>query len=487
MTKEELQLLLASGNAEKIVKAVQAFEKKIKVGDKTLTIKDLIKQYDPAQHPIMSPTEYEDKTIYVPTGETYTDAITGETKERTEPETVKVARLPLPIQKKIVRIAAAFVVGEKIIIESKAMSKGEKDFVSLIIKIWEDTKLDYKSMKLAELQMSETQCAEIWYDEVDETYWRGTVNEKSIRKPGMIILSESEGYKLYPIKDEFKRMIGFAREYTVTREGKEVTLISVITDDKFIDITKTDSGYTKLERPNTLGFIPVVYYEQPLPEYQDVQPLINRKETKVSRLADTNDYFAAPAMVSEGDVENLPAKGEVGKLFQINGGGSLKYLTYDSAPENSKLEFDIVDKEIHSGTHTPAIDFDSMKGVVADLSGYAIRLLFMDPQMKAKYNQQSFGEFIQRRLNILKKMIIAYNPTLFESMAGLSISPKFKDFMPVNETEYNKLLWEAHENGMISQKTMIERSTLVKDPIEEENQIKSEKDVNPQPPIVPVT
>lgn len=207
-----------------------------------------------------------------------------------------------------------------------------------------------------------------------------------------------------------------------------------------------------------------------------MQPLIERKEEFISNFADSNDEFALPKIVAEGDVQNLPGDATA---YQLDPGGSLKYLTKDDAPESMRMELEMLDKEIHSNTHTPDISFETMKTLMGNgITGIGLKLLFMDPQMKASDGQEKFGEKIQRRLNLLKKMIIAFNPVKFKDAASLSISPRFRPFMPVNEVEFNQLLITAYQAGMISQKTMLELSTLVKDAEKELTEIKANP---PQP------
>lgn len=51
------------------------------------------------------------------------------------------------------------------------------------------------------------------------------------------------------------------------------------------------------------------------------------------------------------------------------------------------------------------------------------------------------------------------------------LEPIFKSFMPVNEVEYNQMLIDAFNVGMISRKTMIAKSTLVSNPDEEISEV----------------
>lgn len=479
MTREDLDTLL-SGSFDKVTETFTKLERKIKIKEKLYTIEDIRKQYDPHSHEVTDLSKRPDKIVDI-AGDEYVDALTGETKTQIESKVVTINRLPFPIQKKITLISAAFMVGEKINLESNPKDEIEKTLLELLKKVWGDNKLDYKSKELAKLRMSETHCAELWYDYTDAEYWEGTINKGSTRRLGCYILSESNGDKLYPIFDQFKDLIAFGRGYSVMQGDKEVQHLDIITADNFYNGVKDGGEWEVDTKKNPYGAINVIYYEQPVPEWGDVQPLINRKETFASNFSDSNDYFAFPAVVANGDVENLPSKDEVGKLFQVEVGGSVSFLSKDSAPESMKMELDLLDKEIHSGTHTPDISFETMKQLLGNVSGVALKMLFMDAQLKASDNQEKFGECIQRRINLLKRIIISFNPGKLSKASGLSISPKFRPFMPVNDVEYNTLLMSAYEKGMISQRTMLEYSTLVKNADEELEQIKKEAKDNPKP------
>lgn len=461
MTKEGLKIV-SREDFKRVVSEISV-DRKIAVGEKTITVKDCLNQYNPHKHKVNDPKERPDK-ILSEEGDLINDSVNGIERNTTEYSIVKINRLPIPIQKRIVLISATFLVGDKINIESQAENSKDKDLESLVRKVWKDTKLDYQSKEIAKLMMSETHCAELWYDYEDKNYWKGTSIALSTKRLGVKLLAESKGDKLYPVFDEYDDLIAFGRGYFVIKDKKSIEHFDLYTATEITKGTKerTNSEWTFDSIPNPYGTIPFIYYHQDSPEWADVQSLIERKETRFSNFADTNDYFADPALVAEGEVKNLPSKGEVGKSFQVTNGGKVGYLTWDSAPEAIKLEFDYLDKEIYANTHTPDISFDSMKGMIGNVSGIALKLLFMDAQIKASDKQESFGVLIQRRLNLIKKVIASLSTADFENNT-LDLYPIFKPYMPINDVEYNDLLIKAYDAGMISKKTMVSKSTLVQD------------------------
>lgn len=482
MTREELNEKVQNNFAQ-LVRDISV-EKIISIGKEKYSVNDCLEQYDPYKHDVVDPKKRPDKIISED-GEVIHDAVNGVDRNTTDHAVVPVNRLPIPVQKRIVLVASTFLVGDKIGIESNAETDTDKTLETLVRKIWKDNKLDYRSKEIAKIMKSETHCAELWYDYTSVGYWKGTEIESSTKKFGVAILAESKGDKLYPIFDEYNDLIGFGRGYSIIKNKKTVQHFDLYTDDYIIKSEKEGNGDWKVENvKNHFGAIPIVYYSQEAPEWADVQPLINRKENRFSDFADTNDYFADPALVAEGQVENLPSKGEIGKSFGVKNGGKVSYLTWDSAPESMRMEFEMLDKEIYAGAHSANLSFESMKTVIGSgVPGISLKLLFMDMQIKANDQREPFGMLIQRRLNLLIKLVTSLSTGHFGNNT-LSLYPIFKDYMPVNDVEYNDLLIRAHEKGMISKETMVSSSTLVKDPEQELEKIKKEDKEKPKPVVV---
>jgi SPP1 family phage portal protein len=463
----------------------------LNVNKDTIHIRDF-RQYNPKQHDVFDKTKRGDKEI-----KREEKGPNGEDTGRTViDKLIPVARLGIPEQRKIVTLAAAFLGTPTLSCTPKAGI--ETDMFDVLTVLSDDNKLDYKFKNIAKKTMSERECAELWYtQDAEPEFWDGTAmtSEYKLR---MRILSPSLGDTLYPVKDEFGDMIAFGRFYETVeqientlQQTQRVAHLDIYTADRFYFMTKDEKSAswaigadpTALATgpdtavvngvPNPLGKIPVVYYAQPTTEWSDVQEMIARLETKVSNHADTNDYFDSPIVFLEGTVTGFADKGESGKLLQGTEGAKASYLTWDHAPESTKMEIENLLKFIHTYTHTPDISFESIKGL-GTFSGIALKMFFMDAHLKASDKEEIFGEGIQRRINYLKASIIGLDPA-FKAAARLVIKPVFEYFLPRNEAEEIDNINKAYTGGFLSLETAVRLNPLVEDAVSELAKIKAEK------------
>lgn len=414
----------------------------------TVDVSTYLKQLDPMQHAVFDTAKRPDKQKKTEKGQ----------------ETVTVARLPVSLQKLIVQRAAAFLCGNPIQLISQPVDDAQKAFLNVIQKLWDDNKLSYKSMNLAELMMSETECAELWYSvPAEPEYWEETGVKGASTKLRVRILAKSLGDDLYPIYDATGDMIAFGRGYSIKVGDKDVEHFDLYLPDKTALGVKSDNGWAVTTEDNPSGKIPVIYYRQPLPEWSDVQPLIERLETQVSNTADTNDYFGSPIIFVEGEVLGFADKGESGKVLKSKGGAKASYLTWDRSPESVKMENEALLKFIYNLTDTPNISLDEMKSL-GTFSGIALKMLFLGAHLKAARKEGIFGESIQRRINFLKAAAAKMIPS-FEKSLRLVITPKFEYFLPKNDQEIIEMITTAVGPGtpVMSQQTAVRNNPMVED------------------------
>ena len=419
MTQDiDIKELLATDTAEVVV---QTFKARQLITE----YKKYMQQYDPDQHAV------HDRTLRPP------KLITkgGETSQQ------EVTRLSMPFQKIIVDRAAAFLIGEGVQIVTDPSTDAEQVTADEIKKVWHNNKCDYRTRQMARLWMSETEVAEYWY-----------IQDKNKQlRPRMQIWARSMGDMLMPYFDEFGDMEAFARGYKIG----ETEYMDVWTDDWVYYFEQVEKTWVERERkPNLIGKIPVVYYVRERPEWADVQPLVDRYEKMVSNFSDANDYFASPMIKVRGRIDGFADKGEQGKILIMEENADASYLTWDQAPEAIRLEEELLRNGIMSMSQTPDISFREMKGLGA-ISGTALELMFMDAKLKTLKHQEEFGEGIQRRLNLIKAMVMRINGR----MADVHVEPGFVFYMPSNEEELIRMLVTGTGNrAIISQKTAIANS-----------------------------
>jgi SPP1 family phage portal protein len=455
MKTERLQELLTSDTD----KLKDAFDQE--VGEKP-ELDTYQKQYEVSLHDVFDPVKRKDKPIKDENGSIV--------------DTKKVARIGVPMQKIITQTAAAFLCGNPIKLVANAEENTvEKTLLEGIEKVWDDNKLDYKSMDLSEKMMSETEVAELWYTEELEDpaeYWGETQINGKFRLR-MKVLAHSLGDQIRPIFDPTGNMIAFGRGYTLKSEGKTEQHFDVYTDKFFYHGVKTDQGWT-VDPPvaNMVQKIPVIYYAQPTPEWADVQTAIDRLETVLSRHADTNDYSGSPILFTSGEITSLPEKEQDGKAIQADEKADAKFLSWDHAPESIKMEIDNLFKVIYACTFTPDISFDALKGM-GQTSGFAMECMFMGAHLKAAKKAGIFGEGVQRRINYLKAALSTIDLKLKKGIS-LKIKPQFEFFLPKDMEGLVNTLTTAVSGGIMSKDTGVRQLGIAEDVQAELAQIEQE-------------
>lgn len=422
MTTENLQVLIDAGDIEKLKSSLET----LSIASDVL---ESLKQYDIKDHAIFDQLNRPDKRIYNEDGELT--------------KTIPVARIPLALQKKIVMTSAAFLGVPEMSYTAK--NDLEENFAAIIYKVLEDNKFDYKFNTCVKKTKSERQSAILIYTQelkAGDDYWQGhPIQSDTKYKLRFKILAHSLGDTLYPVFDAFGDMIAFGRFYEVIDnvDGKEKTIqhFDLYTNEKLYFSVKEDSWVTN-EYQNIVGKIPVIYFSQPATDWEDVQALIERLETKISNHADTNDYYDSPIVKAKGNVEGFSDKGESGKVLKMDEGADAEYMTYDSLPASMKMELDNLIMFIHSLSHTPDISFENLKNL-GYFSTIALKVMFMDAHLKAYDSEEIFGEGVQRLYNYLKKSVSVIAPG-FKPALTLQLKPKFNYFLPQNKADEDQKL-----------------------------------------------
>ena len=436
-----------------------------------VTVEVCLKQLDPLSHDVFNQAIRPKKTV---------KKASGQKDDKGQPiyndSQEEVARIAIPFQQIIVERAIGFLLGNTIQLEPEGSKDDEKqkNIIAMVHKIWSKNKLDYRNKELARKMFSECETAELWYlVDAEEGFWGDLTNGKF--KPKMKILAESLGDKLYPYYDNTGDMIAFSREYTVLNDNKEEYHFDIYTNEATYNWINID-GENTLQTPivNPFKKIPIVYYKQDYPDWYTVQPMIDRLEMSISNRADSNDYSGSPITIVKGQLQGFASKGEQGKVLQVSNDGDVKYLESSTAPESTRLEWDTLREFILSMTQTPDISFSQMKNL-GSLSGIALKLMFLDAHMKARTKEGTFGEGIQRRINLLMSIIGNVIDTSLEQTAKtLDLIPVFTPYLPTNEKEEIEIISVAKSAGVISTESGVKKNPLVSDPEAELERIKSE-------------
>ena len=212
---------------------------------------------------------------------------------------------------------------------------------------------------------------------------------------------------------------------------------------------------------------------------------MDAREMRLSRMIDTNDYYGDP-MLKTFDVADLPTKDTVGKelsftskVHPVTGElvhGDAEYLTWNGSQTSVDAELEQTRNELFSGSSTPDLSFDNLKGI-GNLSGVARRFMLMDAIIKASDNMEVFGPVVQRCVSVVTAGIcnitnIQYRPQLVNNQ----IDVEFGSILPEDLSETLQNLSIANGGKPVnSQHTVTAQSPFTNDLEEEMRLIQAEE------------
>ncbi|RXG31799.1 phage portal protein [Leeuwenhoekiella marinoflava] len=380
-------------------------------------------------------------------------------------KTIEAERLVINLQRKIVETAASFLLAEPVSISA---NDPENENGQRILKTLKKNRINNKLLEFAKVVMSETMAVFIFSE-------AGTDKEIKAR------MYTSDNGKYTPEYDVYGDLVAFYWEFVID----EVSHLWIFTDEyihKYSGPGSSDLKYLGSDT-HSFGVIPVVFNEQPEPEWYDVKEMIDRIEMILSKLAGSNNYFAFPILKLKGStVKNKDGK-EEGLIDISDDGKSIllgvaekngqiveadaDFLQRDTGVQSIELEMKFLKEFIFNISQTPDLSFDNVKGI-GTISGRALELMLQDAINKAKSKQGQYRTVIERIINVVKNgMGIKDEELEFDIDFNLSI--------PRDIAEEIKALVDA--NGgypVMSQESSVSKSPYTKDVKTEIDQIQKE-------------
>ncbi|WP_315507846.1 phage portal protein [Capnocytophaga leadbetteri] len=440
-----------------------------KQGVTPIDISQFQRQYDVKKHEILiNKHRYPDPEIMIPlTDEVGNPLLDSQNKPRFEKRYRSLNRIGLPYQKRIVEIATMF----QTAIPYKYTAEDSKLFTAFQ-EVIKSNKMSFSDSKICTEVKRYTQVAELWYPEEEQNEQYGVPSKFLLRHK---VLSP-EKYKLYPRFDDNNNLISFAIEST-TKEGE--TVFQAFTAE-FVYTFTTKNGQTTTEvKPNIIGKIPVVLYQQDKPEWDSVQHLIEIAEEQRTYFSESNKKFGEPILMIAGRVEGKTATNNTGgKVFEVKDGGNVQFVVPPNANENFDREMTMNRRDIHEFTHTPDLSDEFYAGKGNMLSGVGRKLAWLPAHLKVKDNEAIFIPALQRRINIILAFLSKMYVSFEKEMKDINITPIITPFDIDDDTEMIRTLMEANGGKpLLSQREAMQRFGIT-DPEAQLKQIKDEENNN---------
>ncbi|WP_285011260.1 phage portal protein [Pedobacter faecalis] len=441
------------------------------------------KQYYPENHAVMQKSSRKDREVWKPVYDSngqpvkIEDGQPGAGTDKMTKDWEKVARITSSAQKMIVQWAVQIAAGTPVepVAPNKMDDKQERKY-KMLLKTLKDNKIDYLDKEILRLKKTYKICAEVWYSEdAEKSFWGDLMPGTSkVKKMRLLIMSTETGDDLYPIRNKFGKMIALGRGYKIRDdEGKEVSKFDLYVDNGYYVYTQKQGGWAlETFEPHKFTKPQFIVHEQNDVEWADVQDKIDRLEILNSNHSDQNDATGSPILAVKGEVKGFIARGETGKVFELNDGADMKFVEATGAPESIIDERKNLIKMIYDETFTPQISFQDATSLGANVPGVTMKLFFLPATLKAMNEQMGgWGMSVQRRYNLLL--------TIMGVIGGmqdveLEVTPKFSIFMPSNDTENYENIVKLVGAGLLSRKKAVAMLNLTDSDEEELKQIEVE-------------
>lgn len=375
-------------------------------------VQEALQLYNPYQHDVFNQAKRPNKQVQV---RKYTGKLDKQGKQEyiTENKTVQVSRIPLDFVRYGAEQKSVFAVGAGVeLIPNTENSRIFEQFKQN----WEDIKIEYELVNIHTAKQTETQVAVIFRFNPDK------------RRLDYRVVSPSRGDVIsVNYDDETGDLIEFTRQY-------------LLNEDSVIDRYYKDETGIYLEReidnekelyPLDYPDLPIVYWEQGMPEFWNSKPLIDLLESGFSDFAEACKYFANQIMFVKGTDVALPEQQQQGKVIFSTGDGDAKFLENSNPTQQNELLFKTATSWFFMQSRVAPLSFEQMAELGA-ISGVALDKILVDSQIGATLSQVGdFGKGVQRLVNFMVKFYQYLN----NSEKDLRVKVQFNKYSMEDESE----------------------------------------------------
>lgn len=423
---------------------------------------DLVKMYEPSLHEIV-----KDKT-------------SRRDKVRKDGTTEIASRVAIGLEKLLVSrmTSFTFALPPKRVYHNTDGSDKRKLIAKALELIYKYARIDSENINRGKAYYASCEVFTIWYavKSVNTLY-----GFKSNYKLKCKTYSPMDGVSLYPLFDELGDMIAMSFEYKQRVKDQEVVFFETFTADTHYKWMASGKGWKEVTKPEEIiiGKIPGVYGCRPTPVYYGLSNLRKEIEYALSRNSDIVAYNASPILKVAGNIQGTEEKGETRRVYRVESGGDVSYVSWSQANEALKYHVDTMMKMFFMQSQMPDISFDNMKGL--GNIGYDARMtLLTDAHLKIGEESGAWIEFLERECNVIKAFLAAINSSLADEIDNVEVEHIITPFIQNDEkSDIDNAMSACGGKAIISQIEAIKRAGLSSDPEQTLKQIqKEEADAN---------
>ena len=451
-TMDEITAILAPGRpAGDIITDLKAKSVELPEWDK------LLHDYEPTLHHIV------------------TDTVTRKDKVRSDGVKEVASRIHIGLEKLLVKRMTEFMfaIHVKRIYHNTEGNETRQQIAKAIEAIYKYARIDSENIKRGNAYFASCEMFTIWYPVPRPNTLYGF---KSNYKLKCKTYSPMEGVRLYPLFDEYGDMLAMSFEYKKKVKDTETLFFETYTADRHYKWQQAESGWQVVMDGEAieLSKIPGVYACRPVPIYHGLSHIRQEIEYTLSRNSDVIAYNSAPILMVSGGLSGKEEKGESRRVFRVENGGSVSYVSWQQAIEALKYQVDTLLKFFWMQSQMPDVSFDNMKSL-GNIGYDARQMLLTDAHLKVGDESGAWMELFDREASVIKEYVKRMNKAWASEVDNVEVEHIISPFIQNDEDALvDRLLKLNGGKPVMSQLESIQQAGYSNDPQATLEQIQKE-------------
>ena len=184
--------------------------------------------------------------------------------------------------------------------------------------------------------------------------------------------------------------------------------------------------------------IPAIFTSRKESVYESIANLRSEIEYTLSRNSNVIAYNSAPIIKVAGGIKGQEKKNEAQRVWRVENGGDVSYVSWSQAIEALKYQVDTMLKLYWQQAQIPDISFENMKSL-GNIGFDARQTLLTDAHLKIGDESGSWIEFLDRECNVIKAFLKLMNTELASEVDNVQVEHVITPFIQNDElSEINK-------------------------------------------------
>lgn len=417
----------------------------------------LLNDYEPTKHRIVNENENRRDKI------------------KSDGQVERASRIHLGLEKLITKRTTefAFAIPVRRVYHNTDDNVKRQQIAKAIEAIYKYARIDSENIKRGNAYFASCEIFTIWYAVEKPNTLYGFDSKYKLKCK---TYSPMDGVKLYPLFDEMDDMLAMSFEYKKKIKDKEVTLFETYTADKHYTWKQQEGTWKEISKPQNIALlkIPGVYAFRHEPIYHGLSHIREEIEYTLSRNSDVIAYNSAPVLKVTGKLVGEEDKGESRRLFRLETGGDVSYVSWSQAIEALKYHVETLLKLFFMQGQMPDLSFENMKSL-GNIGFDARQMILSDAHLKIGDESGAWIEFFERECSVIKEFLKFMNTDWRDEIDNVEVEHIITPFIQNDEAALiNRLQKGNGGKAIFSQLESIRMAGYSNDPKETLRQIQEE-------------